>query len=142
ISDTEPAKYAFRQAVQDGKTALSIESGKLGNVQAENVDLIKKGVYNMLATMDMYANSKGPHPNIIYRNSQTYVKSSVQGIFYSDYKAGDQVKKGDIVGYTTDEFGNILEDYKAPKDGIILYKLATPPINIDDTVMCISSLND
>ncbi|WKN42857.1 M14 family metallopeptidase [Tunicatimonas pelagia] len=142
ISDTEPAKYTFKQAVQDGKTALSIESGKLGNVQEENVNLIKEGVYNMLATMDMYANGTEPHPNIIYRNNQTYVKSSVQGIFYSDYKAGDEIKKGDIVGYTTDEFGNILEEYKAPKDGIILYKLATPPINVDDTVMCISSLDD
>ena len=142
ISDTEPAKYAFKQAVQDGKTALSIECGKLGNVQKENVDLIKKGIYNMLATVDMYANGSDPHPDIIYRNNQTYIDAGVQGIFYSDYKAGDTVKKDDIVGFTTDEFGNMLEEYKAPKDGIILYKLATPPINIDDTVMCISSLDD
>ncbi len=139
ISDTEPAKYTFKQAVQDGKTALSIECGKLGNVQEESVSLVKKGVYNMLATMDMYATGSGPHPNIIYRNNQVYIDASVQGIFYSEYKAGDLVKTGDIVGHTTDEFGNILEEYKAPIDGIILYKLATPPINIDDTVMCISS---
>ncbi len=142
ISDTDPAKYTFKQAVQDGKIALSIECGKLGNVQEENVNLIKKGVYNMLATMDMYANASGPHPSIIYRNNQTYIKASVRGIFYSEYKAGDVVKKDDIVGYTTDEFGKTLEVYNAPKDGIILYKLATPPINVDDTVMCISSLDD
>lgn len=142
ISDTEPAKYTFKQAVQDGKTALSIECGKLGNVQEENVNLIKKGVYNMLATMEMYDNGSKPHPNIIYRNSQAYINASVQGIFYSKYNAGDSVKKDDVVGYTTDEFGKILEEYKAPKNGIILYKLATPPINVDDTVMCISSLDD
>ncbi|MEM9527678.1 MAG: M14 family metallopeptidase, partial [Bacteroidota bacterium] len=39
ITDTEPAKYAFKQAVQNGKTALSLEAGKLGNVQEENVAL-------------------------------------------------------------------------------------------------------
>ncbi|NAS12214.1 M14 family metallopeptidase [Poritiphilus flavus] len=139
ISETDPAKYAFKQAVQDGKTGLSIECGKLGNVQEENVHLIQKGVYNMLAALDMYGRSSGPHPNIIYRNSQTYIDAGVQGIFYSEYKAGDTVKKDDVVGYTTDEFGNVLEQYKAPKDGIVLYKLATPPINVDDTVMCISS---
>ncbi|MEO0527376.1 MAG: M14 family metallopeptidase [Bacteroidota bacterium] len=142
ISDTEPAKYTFKQAVQDGKTALSIECGKLGNVQQENVHLIKKGVYNMLATMGMYANGGDPHSNIIYRNNQTYINANVQGIFYSELKAGDTVKKDDIVGYTTDEFGTVLEQYKATKDGVVLYKLATPPINIDDTVMCISSLDD
>ncbi|MAU16766.1 MAG: succinylglutamate desuccinylase [Muricauda sp.] len=139
ISNTDPAKYAFKQAVQNGKTALSIECGKLGNVQRENVDLIKKGIYNMLATMKMYGNGSGPHNNITYKNNQTYINANVKGIFYSEYKAGDAVKKNDVVGYTTDEFGSILETYRAPKDGIILYMLATPPINIDDTVMCISS---
>lgn len=142
IADTDPAKYTFKQATQDGKTALSIECGKLGNVQEENVDLIKKGIYNMLATMDMYANGSGPHPNIVYRNDQTYIKADVNGIFYSKFKAGNTVKKGQIVGHTTDEFGKIIEEYKSPKDGVILYMLATPPINVDDTVMCISSLND
>ncbi len=139
ISETEPAKYTFKQAVQDGKTALSIECGKLGNVQNENVSLIKKGVYNMLETMGMYFNGTGAHNKIVYRNSQTYIKAKENGIFYSNFKAGDKVKKGDVVGYTTNEFGLTLEEYIAPKDGIILYMLATPPINVDDTVMCISS---
>ena len=142
IAETDPAKYTFKQAAQDGKTALSIECGKLGNVQAENVDLIKKGIYNMLATMGMYDNGTGPHPNIVYRNDQTYIRSAVRGIFYSKFKAGDTVRKDEVVGYTTDEFGKTIEEYKSPKDGVILYMLATPPINEDDTVMCISSLNE
>jgi len=140
IKDTDPAKYTFKQAVQDGKTALSIECGKLGNVQNENVALIKKGVYNMLETMKMYRNGTGGHKNIIYRNSQSYLKASVNGIFYSSFKAGDTVKKDELVGFTTDEFGKVLEEYKATKDGIILYMLATPPVNTNDTIMCISSL--
>ncbi|MBQ4912858.1 succinylglutamate desuccinylase/aspartoacylase family protein [Maribacter sp. MMG018] len=142
LSDTEPAKYTFKQAVQDGKTALSIECGKLGNVQEENVDLILKAIHNMLAEMNMYNNGSGPHENIIYGTDQVYINAGVQGIFYSDYKAGDKVKKDAIVGYTTDEFGKVLEEYKSPKDGTILYKLATPPINIDDTVMCITSIKE
>ena len=139
ISETEPAKYTFKQAVQDGKTALSIECGKLGNVQKKNVNMIKQGVFNMLETMSMYFNGTEAHKNIVRRNSQTYIKSTVNGIFYSNHKAGHKVKKGDVVGYSTDEFGTILEEYKAGNDGIILYMLATPPINVDDTVMCISS---
>ena len=57
LKENEPAKYVFKQAVQNGKTALSIESGKLGNVQREEVDLIKKGVYNMLEEMKIYPNT-------------------------------------------------------------------------------------
>lgn len=141
ISDDEPAKYAFKQAVQDGKTGLSIESGKLGNVHEECVSEIKKGVYNMLKKMEMYGNplEVEPHQNIIRRNHQVYIRSNIDGIFYSSLKAGDSVEANEVVGYTTDEFGNVLEEYKAPISGIILYKLATPPINNGDTVMCIST---
>ena len=39
----EPAKYAFKQAVQDGKIALSIESGKLGLVEEDTVALTVHG---------------------------------------------------------------------------------------------------
>ncbi len=139
ISETDPAKYVFKQAVQDGKTALSIECGKLGTVQEENVSLIENAILNMLNTMNMYAHEAVPHENIVYRNSQTYIKSRVKGIFYSEHQAGDYVKKDDVVGYTTNEFGKILEEYKAINDGIVLYMLATPSINVDDTVMCIST---
>ena len=41
-------------------------------------------------------------------NKQQYIKSSVQGIFYSDYKAGDTVLEGEIVGLIKDEFAAYL----------------------------------
>jgi len=139
IKDDEPAKYVFKQASQDGKVALSFESGKLGNVQNDAVRLIKKGVYNILFEMKMYDMRTQPSPNLIQLNNQTYIKSKKNGIFYSQHKAGDSVKEGDIVGYITNEFGEKLEEYKAHTSGIILYKISTPPVNVDDTLMCISS---
>ena len=139
LSNTDPAKYAFKQAVQDGKTALSIECGRLGNVTKEEVELIKKAVCNMLSTLEMYPGGTGAHPNIIYRNSQTYIRSTVKGIFYGKFKAGDSVRKGDLIGYATDEFGILLEEYRAPNNGVVLYNLATPPINVNSTVICISA---
>jgi len=139
LRDDEPAKYVFKQASQDGKIALSFESGKLGNIQKEAVSYIKKGIYNIMANLKMY-NEQTPAPaNLIQLNNQTYIKSTETGIFYSHLKAGDAIKEGDLVGYTTDEFGVKLNEYKAPASGIILYKISTPPVNIDDTLMCISS---
>ncbi|CAN0600689.1 unnamed protein product, partial [Ectocarpus sp. 12 AP-2014] len=139
LTDEEPVKYVFKQAVQDGKTALSIECGKLGDVQTDAVALIKTGVYNMLETTNMYRNGTGSTTKLIKLNHQTYIKSNENGIFHSEYKAGNTVKKDDIVGYTTDEFGKVIAEYKAPAAGLILYKIATPPINKGDTIMCISS---
>ncbi|MUH38278.1 succinylglutamate desuccinylase [Zobellia amurskyensis] len=136
LKDSEPAQYAFKQAVQDGKTALSIESGKLGNVQKEAVASIKKGVYHMLHEMNMYETNGSP-TKPIELNGQVYVKADTKGVFYSDLKAGDSVKKGDILGHTKDEFGNIIGKIKAPRSGIILYKIGTPPVNVGETVFCI-----
>ena len=137
LKDDEPAKYAFKQAVQSGKTALSIESGKLGNVQKEAVALIKNGVYNMLHEMKMYSNGIKTNKNSIELNGQAYVNSGKKGLFYSDLKAGDYLKKGDYVGHITDEFGNITSEIKASHSGIILYKIGTPPVNVDETLVCI-----
>lgn len=139
INYEQPAKYAFKQAVQDGKTGVSIECGRLGLVEQEAVALIKKGVYNMIGELNMYGSSLGPSEKLLKLGGQIYIDTKVAGIFYSDLKAGDEVKAGDIVGYTTDAFGKTLEEYKTPEDGIVLYMLATPPINVDDTVMCIST---
>ncbi len=139
IRDYEPAKYVFKQASQDGKVALSFESGKLGNVQQDAVSFIKNGVYNMLGNMKMYDKGTSPNANLIQLNNQTYISATETGLFYSHLKAGDSVKKGDVAGYVTDEFGKKLKEYKSIASGVVLYKISTPPVNVDDTLMCISA---
>jgi predicted deacylase len=139
ISSTEPAKYAFKQATQNGITALSIEAGKLGTVQSENVQLIKTAVYNMLDHMTMYTttgrSTKTRAPIIL--SDQVYIKVPVKGIFYSNFKSGDKVLKGQELGYIADEFGKTLHTILSPTEGLILYKVGTPPVNKDETLFCI-----
>ena len=138
LREDAPAKYGFKQAVQNGKIALSIECGKLGNVQKEAVDMIKHGVLNMLAETKMYPIEEVAKTKFVRLDHQVYIKSKDKGIFDSDYSAGDKVVEGDIVGYTKDEFGNIISEILAPHSGIILYKIGTPPVNINETLMCIA----
>lgn len=137
LKDDQPAKYAFKQAVQDGKVALSIESGKLGNVQKEAVQQIKKGVYNMLAEMEMYKQVAQEKKEFVRLSRQAYIKSNYRGVFYSKYAAGDKVSQGDIIGYIKNEFGDELEEVVSKNSGIILYKIGTPPVNKGETVMCV-----
>lgn len=137
LKKSTPAKYAFKQAVQDDKVALSIECGKLGTLQKQPVKMIKKGVYNMLAEMKMYKNGSSTTTNFVTIPKQSYLKAKKQGIFTSTYKAGDIVSKNEIVGYIKNVFGKTIAELKAPNSGIILYKIGTPPVNINETVMCI-----
>ena len=143
IKEDEPAKYAFKQACQVGKIALSFESGKLGNVQPEAVKRIKTGLYRLLQKLEMFDSKVAfTSPKIKKLNNQIYVRSTVQGIFYSAFKAGDEVVKGEVVGYITDEFGEQLEEIVTPRSGTILYMKGTPPTNSNDSLMCVSFLEN
>lgn len=139
ITKIEPAKYAFKQAVQDGIVALSIEAGKLGTVQRENVTLVKDALYNMLDYAGMYYKGKTViKTNRKYLNHQSYVRVPEKGIFYSSIKSGDTVSKDQNIGYITDDFGNVLHQITSPINGIVLYKVGTPPVNAGETLFCIA----
>lgn len=140
ISKTEPALYAFKQAVQNDIVALSLEAGKLGVNGADEVKMLKESIYNMIGIMKMYSSS--PYKKPASRKTftkQTYIKVPISGIFYSKHKAGEYVKKGEDLGYITDEFGNLLQKISAPESGMILYKIGTPPVNKGETMFCITS---
>lgn len=138
LKKTELAKYAFKQAVQDGTVALSIEAGKLGTMQPENVLLIKDAVYNMLNYSGMYdAGETIIDINRKYIHNQTYVRVPQKGLFYSSVKSGDTVNKEQNLGHITDNFGKILHQITAPVSGIVLYKVGTPPVNKEETLFCI-----
>lgn len=139
LKDNEPAKYAFKQACQAGKIALSFESGKLGYIQKEAVERIKRGYYRIFDKLDFYP-YKDPlgDPEYSNLNSPIYIDSNVQGIFYTEFKAGDKVVKGDKLGYITNAFGEIIDEVFSPESGIIVYMKGVPPTNIDDTLFSIS----
>ena len=138
IKDDEPAKYAFKQACQAGKIALSFESGKLGYVQDDAVKRIKRGFYRMFQKLEMYnyKDSLGL-PKIQKLNNQIYIDSEAKGIFFTNFKAGDNVSFGDTLGYITDEFGKNITQIVSPNAGIILYMKGNPPINKGERIMCI-----
>ncbi|NJB37420.1 succinylglutamate desuccinylase/aspartoacylase family protein [Croceivirga sp. JEA036] len=142
IKDTEPAKYAFKQAVQDGKVGLSFEAGKLGNVQEDAVALNKNGIYHLLAQLGMY-NTNLPLPKSLNQYvNPVYIKSPAKGIFYANVKAGDTVYKGQEIGKITNEFGEILATVQASENGTILYMVGTPPVTKKDTLFCIALPKD
>ena len=139
IKINEPALYAFKQATQVGKIALSFESGKLGYLQPKAVDRILRGYYRIFDKLEMYEyNDLEDKTKFKRLNSPYYIKSKFQGILYSGYKAGEKVLKNNELGFITDEFGKIIERYFASKSGTILYMKGTPPVNIGDTVFSIS----
>jgi predicted deacylase len=135
----QPAMYAFKQAVRQGITALSIEIGRLGNWKKEEVSFAKKSIFRMMAELKMYGSKSVENASAVKvrYHKQAYVSVPVQGIFISELTAGDHITKGTEVGYITDIFGKKLKIIYAPESGVILYKIGTPPVNEGETLLCI-----
>ena len=142
ILDTEPAKYAFKQAVQDGKVGLSFEAGKLGNVQEDAVMLNRDGIFNVLGALDMYSKASTAPTQLRRYNNQVYIKVPSTGILYSSIKAGDMLQKGQKIGYITNEFGETLDEIYASASGLVLYKISTPPVKKGETLLCLAIPED
>ncbi len=140
IKEDEPAQYAFKQACQAGKIAFSFESGKLGYLQPEAVERIKQGFYRIFKKLEMY-NFKDLLGRVKFQrlDRQVYIDSPAKGIFYSEFKAGSKVRKGEIIGHITDEYGETIKTIVSPKTGVILYMKGTPPTKNGSRLFCISS---
>lgn len=54
LKKDQPAQYAFKQAVRQGVTALSIEIGKLGEYHEAEANETKDAIYRMLSELNMY----------------------------------------------------------------------------------------
>ncbi len=93
LTDNQPAKYAFKQAVEDGKVALSIECGRLGKVEPVAVYKIKKSIQYIPSKLDMYPVQSNTSEELITLNNQEYIRLTEQGVFNSTLVAGDEVLK-------------------------------------------------
>ena len=66
---------------------------------------------------------------IAYRK---WIRAKVAGIFNATVSNGAQVKKGSVLGYIMDTYGETKFPVKAPFDGFILAKNYFPIINMGD----------
>lgn len=127
--DDVSATWCANSALLKGKPALTIESGKLGRVDEEDIVLIVKGSYNALKHLGMLAGKPARMFDPVWVKSVTYIRSEHEGLYYALGHSGRHVEKGEVLGYLTDFFGNIIQKAVAPHDGIIMYIIATPPLS-------------
>ena len=92
----------------------------------EEVEEYKIDVKNVLKELNVLSGEKVDRNNDTKVITNTiYENSMYTGCWYSNYKVGDIVSKGDELGTVKDYFGNILHTCIAKVDGIILYQVGS-----------------
>ncbi|WP_299255534.1 succinylglutamate desuccinylase/aspartoacylase family protein [uncultured Aquimarina sp.] len=131
-----PSLYCSQEAFHRKIPSVDIECGRLGIPNKIETDRIVNGMFSLFVHLNMmdFNNESVSRKSIVIAKRFT-IKSTSTGLFYTEKKAGDFIKKGELLGYITDFFGNKLENVKASQSGMILYMIGTPPINEGETIM-------
>ena len=120
------ARYLAEQDIAD----IWNEIGQNGLVEPENVVLQYEGCLNALRAVGKLAGKPSVKVRHRYIGHQHYSLVAEQsGIWYPAIRAGQFVRAGQLLGELRDYFGDLIERYYAPSDGIILYYSSSPAIN-------------
>ena len=135
-----PSLYCSAEAFKRDIPAVDVECGRLGMVEEEAVDAIVNGIRSVMGQLEMTDQSPAKTESVAYIWDRSSISSEFEGFFYPARESGDFVKKGMKIGEITNFFGELLSTIFAPRDGIVLYILGTPPVNKGETIVSLANI--
>jgi len=138
---TTPGAVPISRFAEDlGKPTVIAEAGHAGTTHAEDVEALVQGSENVMRYLKMLPGDVRPVEHPVWIGQITTVQSKVDGIFYPLVAPESYVAQGMRVGYTTDYFGNKLEDVVTPVSGVVVYVCSVPSMKKGDTAAYIGEI--
>lgn len=118
---------AYNYANSIGIPSIMIERGCRGMWSREEVEQDKKEIRKILGMLyaENKADDKKTEPEQIILRNAVYENAPCDGCWYAMYKPGEHFKKGAVLGEIRDYFGNVLFQYIAKSDGVILFQVSS-----------------
>ncbi len=120
-----------RFLAERGTANVWAEIGKNGLPEPQYVDMQYRGCVNALRAAGMLPGAPERFSHRYLGQTHTVVTAKQSGIWYPAVELGQTVRKGQRLGELRDWFGNVLERYEAPFDGLVLYYWSSPAINVE-----------
>jgi len=134
VPDSIEYTYCDMTALRRGVVAITVELGGRGRVDNEIVGFAERGLINVMRELEMLKGEKITNEHPIYLTDETFIRSNYDGIFYSLVHSHQSISKGALLGFTTDYFGNRIEEYYSPISGIVLKNTVSPTINKGESI--------
>ncbi len=124
-----------REATNRGVPTILFEAGETGRFSTKVSAVGLKGVWNVLAEMDMWPKSKRKTPpfQVIVKQSE-WVRAEKGGLLDLCVKPGDLIYEGDIAGSILDPFGKTVTRIKVPATGIVI-GITKAPLTVPGTAI-------
>ena len=108
--------------------SITIELGNPQLLQRNVVRMGTTGLLNIMGRLGMIRHemkeARKRKPVVCTTSSWMYTQSG--GVLRVPPKIADRVKRGSLVGAVNDIYGNLIEEYFAPNDGIVIGKSVNP----------------
>jgi predicted deacylase len=116
-------------AAELGIPAITLEVGNPNTFQKGMIREGLTGIHNVLDYLEMLESEREePDEAIVLCKKSYWIYTDTGGIMTVKPKVTDMVKKGEVVATIRNIFGDILKEYRAPEDGVVIGK-STNPIN-------------
>ena len=128
IVHNPPSDGTLRGAAEELQIpAITLELGNPNTFQKQLIRSGVEGIHNVLSYLEMIGDSIEPpaEPTIICQSSY-WMDTDLGGLLTVTVGLKDRVKKGERVALIRDVFGNLLKEYMAPEDGIVIGKSVSP----------------
>lgn len=124
---TNPGRSLSSQALVKGKTVLVAEAGRSGVVAPADVTALVNGSLNVLGELKMIQRPVTPVKNPVWLSGASpRITAKEPGVFSAAVARDTRVKKGQILGHTTDFLGRPTGDVTSEIDGLVTFIRGVP----------------
>jgi len=116
---------SYNHAALNGTPSILIERGGNGFCLRKDIEAYKDDIIHVLEKLNMLNFPFPNHKKHRYTPKEmvnvNYVEATSQACWFHRCRSGEKIRKGEIIGTTTDLFGKLLQTYYAEYDAVILY---------------------
>jgi len=134
--DSKYRPNSLRQtAGKMGKKIIVYEGGEAARFDEYAIQTGIEGTLRVLNHLGMTTRSQKEDSDSIMIKGSSWVRARASGLFQTEVKSGQEVRKNAIVGHITDPFGDFSVPLKAPASGYVIGLNNNPILHQGDAVM-------
>jgi hypothetical protein len=132
--DPQASRYLENTATTRGKPSITVEAGRAGTVEPEDVAALVDGCLSVMRYLKMLPGAPTGVEHPVWIEAIKTLASGETGLFYPMVRRGSYVQEGMKVGWVTDFVGRTIFEARAPAAGVVLYICSVPSMKKGDTV--------
>ncbi|MCB0491703.1 MAG: succinylglutamate desuccinylase/aspartoacylase family protein [Cyclobacteriaceae bacterium] len=123
-------------AAKAGTPGFLAELGQCGRWSKEEVEQYIDATSNVLRSLGVMEGTI-KSSEVTFLKKMAVMTAEDEGCWYAFKNLEEKVKKGEVLGEIRDFFGNVLREYKAEEDGVLLYVVTSLAITKGDPLTAI-----